>query len=193
MIIPRFAAFLFASVTLLAVDAAAQQYASSSNSLVLMWIQGETDYIAGEVTQVQRVGSHRLLAYSHEIVSPRDSASGLPTGKRQHSPFRIVKLINRASPLLLQALAKNELLREVKLDLYTLGFTGPEIRMLTYTLTNARVVSIRPWMPNKSDAATAGYPPAEEVAFTYEKITVTYQNEGLVGEDEWSTGNSQAP
>jgi hypothetical protein len=26
---------------------------------------------------------------THEIVSPRDSASGLPTGKRQHKPFVI--------------------------------------------------------------------------------------------------------
>jgi hypothetical protein len=26
---------------------------------------------------------------THEIVSPRDAASGLPTGKRQHKPFVI--------------------------------------------------------------------------------------------------------
>jgi bacteriocin-like protein len=28
-----------------------------------------------------------VIAVSHEIVSPRDPASGLPTGKRMHKPF----------------------------------------------------------------------------------------------------------
>jgi hypothetical protein len=35
-----------------------------------------------------------------EIVSPRDSASGLPTGKRQHKPLTITKELDRSSPLL---------------------------------------------------------------------------------------------
>jgi hypothetical protein len=30
-----------------------------------------------------------LIAASHEIVSPRDAASGLATGKRSHKPFII--------------------------------------------------------------------------------------------------------
>jgi type VI secretion system secreted protein Hcp len=29
----------------------------------------------------------KVKAGSHEIVSPRDPASGLPTGKRMHKPF----------------------------------------------------------------------------------------------------------
>ena len=33
------------------------------------------------------------------IVSPRDSASGLPTGKRMHKPFVITKELDRSSPM----------------------------------------------------------------------------------------------
>jgi hypothetical protein len=33
-----------------------------------------------------------------EVVSPRDAASGLPTGKRQHKPLTITKEIDKSSP-----------------------------------------------------------------------------------------------
>jgi type VI secretion system (T6SS) effector Hcp len=32
------------------------------------------------------------------VVSPRDPASGLPTGKRMHKPFVITKEIDKSSP-----------------------------------------------------------------------------------------------
>lgn len=35
------------------------------------------------------------------IVSPRDAASGLPTGKRQHKPVTIVKELDKSTPLLM--------------------------------------------------------------------------------------------
>jgi type VI secretion system secreted protein Hcp len=35
---------------------------------------------------------------AHEIVSPRDTASGLPSGKRQHKPFTITKEIDKSTP-----------------------------------------------------------------------------------------------
>ena len=31
------------------------------------------------------------LAFDYEVISPRDLASGLPTGKRQHKPVTITK------------------------------------------------------------------------------------------------------
>jgi hypothetical protein len=40
------------------------------------------------------------VAASHTIVSPRDAASGLPTGKRQHKPVRITKEWGAATPML---------------------------------------------------------------------------------------------
>jgi hypothetical protein len=36
------------------------------------------------------------LALEYAIVSPRDAASGLPTGKRQHQPIRITKDVGAA-------------------------------------------------------------------------------------------------
>jgi type VI secretion system Hcp family effector len=62
---------------------------------------------------------------------------------------------------------------------------GAEVKLLTYTLTNARIVSLRPWMPNHSDASAVNYPPAEEIAFTYQSISVLYLNGGIESTDEW--------
>jgi type VI secretion system secreted protein Hcp len=162
---------------------------SSPSSTVFMNIVGaKQGVIRGEVLQKGREGRHKLLAYSHEIVSPYDPASGMATGKRQHHPFRIVKLLNQAAPSLMTALTMGENL-EIVVDVYTTDNVGAEIRMLTYTLTNARIVSIRPWMPNRSDASAASYPPAEEIAFTYQTITVTSATGGSTSTDDWAGAN----
>lgn len=160
---------------------------SSANSSVFMTMTGQSQgRIDGEITQVGREKQHRLLAYSHEIVSPRDPASGQATGKRQHQPFRIVKLINQGSPMLLTAMKNNEALTEVVVDIWTPSATGREEKLFTYTLKNARIVSLRPWMPNKSDTSAQPYPPAEEIAFVYESIKITFHNGGIESTDDWN-------
>lgn len=164
---------------------------SSANSFALMTITGDKQgQIKGEVTQRGRENQHRLLAYSHEIVSPRDPATGQATGKRQHQPFRIVKVLNQGSPPLMTAMTAGESLSSVVIDIWTALPTGIETKLLSYTLTNARIVSLRPWMPNRSDSSALTYPPAEEIAFTYQTIRVTYWNGGIESVDEW---NGSAP
>lgn len=39
-----------------------------------------------------------VISFEQDIVSPRDAASGLPTGKRMHKPFVITKELDRNSP-----------------------------------------------------------------------------------------------
>ncbi|MCZ6673375.1 MAG: type VI secretion system tube protein Hcp [Verrucomicrobia bacterium] len=45
----------------------------------------------------------------------RDAASGLPTGKRQHRPIRIVKPIDKATPMLAKALASGDSIGNVRI------------------------------------------------------------------------------
>jgi hypothetical protein len=40
---------------------------------------------------------------SQAATSPRDPASGVPTGKRQHKPITITKTVDKASPALMKA------------------------------------------------------------------------------------------
>ena len=41
-----------------------------------------------------------VISFEQDIVSPRDAASGLPTGKRMHKPFVITKVFDKSSPVL---------------------------------------------------------------------------------------------
>jgi len=156
---------------------------SATTATVLLTIKGKDGELLGEVTQKGREGQHRVLAFNHEIASQRDLSSGLPTGKRQHQPLRVVKYINRSSPLLLNAMAKSDVFPEVTLTVWATAATGLENVLVTYTLSDARIVDLRVWMPNKLDAAAQSYVPSEEVAFSYSTITVTYAQGGIVGSD----------
>lgn len=42
------------------------------------------------------------ISFEQEILSPRDAASGLPTGKRQHKPFVITKELDKSSPTMVR-------------------------------------------------------------------------------------------
>src|SRR5205814_6325057 len=78
--------------------------------------QGE---IKGSVTQKGREDKIMVIAVSHEIVSPRDPASGLPTGKRMHKPFVITKELDKSSPLLYSVLTNNENIPTWQLEFWT--------------------------------------------------------------------------
>jgi type VI secretion system secreted protein Hcp len=177
---------LMLSAWMLVMPSLTAQLASHPTSKVYMLLEGASmGRILGEVITPGLEDSHSVLAYSHEIVAPYDAASGLPTGKRQHQPFRVVKLLNRGTPRLLEALATNERLTGVRFDVWAPSASGKDFKLLTYELRNARLISVRPWMPNKSDAATADYAPAEEIAFVYESITVTFEDGGVTFTDDW--------
>ena len=56
----------------------------------------------GPVTTKGYEKSVEVDVSAHAIVSPRDAASGLPTGKRQHKPFTITKPVDKTTPLFYQ-------------------------------------------------------------------------------------------
>jgi type VI secretion system secreted protein Hcp len=108
--------------------------------------------------------------FTEGVVSPRDPASGLPTGKRIHKPLTITKKIDAASPLLYSACTSNENLTQVVINLYSPGGTTPATKV---TLTNASCSEL------EHDGQT------ETVSFTFQKITWTYIDGGITAEDDW--------
>jgi type VI secretion system secreted protein Hcp len=152
----------------------------------------KTGDIKGSVTQKGREGKIMVIAASHEIVSPRDAASGLPTGKRQHKPIFITKEIDKASPLLHQALSNNETITEWELQFWAAQMkaaagTGAEVQTYTIKLTNASIASIAMRMPNNKDPALMKFETYEEVGFTYAKIEWTWNDGGVTSQDDWES------
>jgi type VI secretion system secreted protein Hcp len=151
--------------------------------------QGE---IKGSVTQKGREGSIMVIAASHEIVSPRDPASGLPTGKRMHKPFVITKELDKSSPILYNVLVNNENVPDWKLEFWTpqlsaAGGVGAEKQHYTVELLNANIASISFRMLNNKNPELMRYAEYEEIAFTYQKITWTWKDGGITSMDDWET------
>ena len=147
-------------------------------------ISGPNGNIAGELAD----GSIEGLAYQHEIVTPRDPASGLATGRRQHKPLTLVKPIDRATPHLYEALAKNRKIDDVILKFYRKDpKTGAMTHYYTIQLVDAFVTSVRGWKPNTRDLSADRAGDLEEVSFYYREIRGTTEGEGgTTTEDTWS-------
>jgi type VI secretion system secreted protein Hcp len=149
--------------------------------------QGE---IKGSVTQKGREGKIAVIAVSHEIISPRDPASGLPTGKRMHKPFVITKELDKSSPLLYNSLVNNENIPDWQLQFWTPQIkattgSGNEVQHYTVKLTNANVASIAFRMANNKHPDLMKFAEYEEVAFTYQKIEWTWNDGGITSGDDW--------
>jgi type VI secretion system secreted protein Hcp len=141
--------------------------------------------IKGSVTQKGREAKIAVIAVSHDIISPRDAASGLPTGKRMHKPFVITKELDKSSPLLYNILTTNENIPEWELQFWQPSATGAEKQHYTIKLTNANIASIDFRMANNKHPDLMKFSEYEEVAFTYQKIEWTWVDGGITAHDDW--------
>jgi type VI secretion system secreted protein Hcp len=124
-------------------------------------------------------GSITGLRFSYLVKSPRDAASGQPSGKRQHSPVVFTKVVGPASPQIFQALTSNETLKSV-----TINLPGAEGSGYTVKLTNASVSELKQYteLPNGQG------PVLEDVSFTFQRIEVQDLGSRSVAVDDWMAG-----
>jgi len=145
--------------------------------------------IKGSVTQKGREDSIMVIAFNHEVLSPRDVATGLPTGQRQHKVLTVTKEIDRATPLLMNALVTNENLNKWELRFWRPSSppfpAGQEKQFFTIHLVNATISDIRMEMLNNMYPENVAHKECEHVSFTYQKITWTYEDGGLSCTDDW--------
>jgi type VI secretion system secreted protein Hcp len=135
--------------------------------------------IKGNVTAKGREGAIALLAVAYEISVPRDPATGLPSGKRQHKPIVVTKAVDETSPSLIKALVTNEVLTTVKIDFWR---SAPETAApyFSITLTNAIVADVT--LNSSAEAATSE---TEQWQFVYQKIVWTWTASGASAQDDW--------
>lgn len=139
-----------------------------------------------------------MLSFSYQVTSPRDPATGLPTGKRQHQPLVITKTLDATSPQISNALANNETLTKVTLEFMTTpnaaqgagAAAGKEMPYYKITLTNATISDIHQHMDQTNPGAAGSSPvpsePMEDVSFTFEQMTVTSAVGQTTTTDDWN-------
>jgi type VI secretion system secreted protein Hcp len=146
--------------------------------------------IKGSVTQKGREGLILVHAFSHEIKSPRDVASGQATGKRQHGLLTITKEIDKSTPLLFSAMVGAELMSTCELRCYapstTAGAMGVEVNHFNIILTNASIAGIKEALLHNSYPENVKLPFMEDVSFLYEKIQWVWTDGSITATDDWS-------
>ena len=140
--------------------------------------------IKGDVTDKEREGTIAVTAVSFQIDTPIDPASGATTGKRQHQPITITKLIDQATPRLYEALFNNETLT-VTITFWRPLKEGGDKQYFTIMLDNAIVAGVTFNSPESQDSATAA--PYEKVQMAYQKITLTWIDDGITAQDSWKS------
>jgi type VI secretion system secreted protein Hcp len=126
-----------------------------------------------------------VFDFATNITVPRDPQSGQPTGARVHGPMRVIKQLDKSTPLLGQAICSGEVLSDIELECYRTSKTGQVEKFYTVKVTDAVLVSQRLDMYSPLAADTAALPNMEEIAFTYRKIEWTHDKAGTSGTDDW--------
>jgi type VI secretion system secreted protein Hcp len=156
------------------------------NAYIAVLKSNGTD-ILGSVTQRGRENWIMVIGCSHEVSAPRDAASGVPTGKRQHKPLVIVKELDRSTPLLMHALTNNENIEDMELRFFQPSPTGQEQHFFTIKLKNANISNIRFEMLNNRYPESMSHREREYVSFCYQCITWVWEPDGIEADDDWES------
>lgn len=110
-----------------------------------------------------------VYSFSHEVYAdPSDSRVPLT-----HGTIKIVKRIDKSSPLLAQGLDEDGEVNGV-LQFYDRDPDAGSIRRsYNYSFTQGRVLSIRNWKPSTLDPSNGNIPDMEEIQIAYTLLTVT--------------------
>ena len=140
-----------------------------------MKITGQkTGVFKGDSVQKGHEDQILVSSFLFELTSPRDAATGLPTGKRSFHPVTITKQVNQSSPQILSAASTNENLKSVVINFWQTTRTGTEVNYYRVTLTNASISDVRQF--------SAGATVSEDVSFTFQKI----EQDSLTGHTSYS-------
>ncbi len=143
----------------------------------------------GKIEGSTKVKGHEgkilVQAVEHAIEIPKSPQTGLPTGKRVHGPMTLTKEIDKSSPKLFQALTSGEQMKDVTLQYMRISPKGTEETYYTVKLQNAIITNVRAWTPICLAQENQQMGHMEDVSFTYEKVTWTFEPDGIEAEDSW--------
>jgi type VI secretion system secreted protein Hcp len=171
----------FASLVAGTMILATAASASAANSIFMTLSGQKSGAVKGSVTQKGRENSIQVTGFDDEIISPRDPASGLPSGKRQHKPVTVTFELDQSAPILFNMMSTNENITQLEIKFWHPAPTGVETQFYTVKLTNANIAQIR----TATDATT--HNTMLEVSFTYQKIQWTWVDGGITATDSWQS------
>lgn len=143
--------------------------------------------IEGSCEQVGREGMSLVNAFEHTVRRPIDRRSGKSTGRRQHGAIRFWKEIDKASPILAQALYDGVRLQGATFRFWYAAPDGTENNYFTCALENVRIVEhtvkqLHNRFDNGKDMSCEAF---DVFDLAYESIEYTYNDGGITARDQW--------
>ncbi|MEL6711220.1 MAG: Hcp family type VI secretion system effector, partial [Pseudomonadota bacterium] len=105
------------------------QGAFTADSVGNVYVEGHEDQIL-------------VQAIDHSVTVPTDPQSGQPAGQRVHKPLKFTCALNKAVPLLYNALASGEMLPKVEIAWYRTSTEGKQEHFFSTLLEDAVIVDI---------------------------------------------------
>lgn len=121
----------------------------------------------------------------HNIKVPTDPQSGQPSGQRVHAPFVFTCSLNKAVPLLYNALTTGEKLPKVEVHWFRTSTSGGPEHYFTTLLEDAIITNISLVMPNAQEQSNNDKTELFKVSLNYRKITWEHTAGGTSGSDDW--------
>lgn len=126
-----------------------------------------------------------VQAVSHSVAVPTDPQSGQPTGQRVHQPLTVTFALNKATPLIFNAVVTGEKILKAELMWYRTSAEGKQEHFFTYILDDAIITSLNVDMPHAQDSSSSEYTQLVSMDLTYRKITMEHKVSGTSGSDDW--------
>ncbi len=133
-----------------------------------------------------------FIAFKMGSSVPVDANSGAAAGFRQHKPLVVTKERGAASPQILQAHWRNEVLPEIIIEIVGRSEDGAkEVVQERITLKDAIVVSVDRYSESHAKATVASdVDYLEDIAFRYRSIMVENPAAGTSTSDDWNEPGS---
>lgn len=117
------------------------------------------------------------------LFQPIHSLVNLPGSA--HKPFIFTVALNKAVPLLYNALASGEMLPKVELHWWRTSVEGKQEHYFTTRLTDATIVDMNLHMPHCQDPAQREFTQLLAVSLAYRKVEWEHIKSGTSGADDW--------
>lgn len=145
--------------------------------LVDMFLKLKSPDVAGEATDAEHAGEIDVVSWSWGIQTHRDVATGHAAAKFKLNELRVIKRIDRSSPVLLQLAKANKPIQTATLTLRKAGTT--QLTFFVVELKNARVTAVD--LECQNGVSTTSTEIVERVHLGFDHVTITYTPQGPTG------------
>jgi type VI secretion system secreted protein Hcp len=142
-------------------------------------------HFKNETPREKHQGKIPGISFHYSVKSPRDSASGMASGRRTHQPVSFVKAWGASTPQFFQALCTNEVLKSVLFEFVRTDHDGEEYVYHSVQLINAAVTEVDHYLPEDTQGTSPDRPELERISLTFQSIEIENKDGKTMATDDW--------